>query len=432
MLNPFFYKESTMKKILALFVFLSFGQQLEAVAGASVKSIGMGVTSVANPLDTLAMAVNPASGAWIPNRWDGEAYCIYYNGFSKVSNNYVLTPQGPVLNPLTNTTQNAFYSSHLTPSAAGGINYHYNENLSFGVVSYNRNYAKTSYKRPNLLLGTSKVGTEYINITVSPFASYRINCNHSIGVSVNWQMARLKVNGLENFDNAFFSKHPGFVTNRGYNFGSGVGVSIGWLGSFSENFRVGLSWSSRARMRFNHYKGFAAQDGRVDVPEIIRTGFAWDFLPNMTFAFEYEFEHWSSLKSIHNRLNFTLAESIAQPLGSTNGSGFGWKDKHSYRAGLQYVYDCNWSFRVGGGYIGSGVKSSQTPLNVLLNDISESFVALGATRAIDDNNELSIYFSSRMYRKVKGRDVIPPFLGGGDVSVSEIKSGFGIAYGHQF
>jgi long-chain fatty acid transport protein len=421
-----------MQKIFILLCLFSLSNNLEAVSAASIKSIGMGVTSVANPLDSLAMAVNPASGSWVPNRWDGEAYCVYYNGFSKVSNNYVLTPNGPILNPLTNTKQNAFYSSHLTPSAAGGINYHYNENLAFGLVSYNRNYAKTSYKHPNLLLGTSKLGTEYINLTISPFLSYAINCSNSIGVSVNWQLARLKVNGLENFDNVLFSRHPGFVTNRGYNYANGVGASVGWLGSLSDQFRFGLSWSSRARMRFKKYQGFAAQNGRVDVPEIIRAGFAWDFAPGMTFAFEYEFEHWSALKSIHNPLNLTLQQSIAQPLGSKNGSGFGWKDKHSYRAGLQYAYDCNWSLRAGGGYIGSGVRNSQTPLNALLNDISEYFVALGATRSIDSNNELSIYLSSRIYRKVKGKNVIPQFLGGGDVSVSEIKSGFGLAYGRLF
>ena len=184
--------------------------------------------------------------------------------------------------------------------------------------------------------------------------------------------------------------------------------------------------------KLKKYKGFLAQHGRLDVPQRIHAGFAWRFVPCMTFVFEYEWEQWSGIRSIHNPLQGILEKAITNKLGSKTGSGFGWTDKHSYRCGLDYAYNEDWIFRVGAGYADSGIKKSQTALNALTNDLSEYYLTAGGTWKVNCNSEVSFFIASRFYRKLQGKDVIPAFEGGGDVAISEIKSALGLAWGYLF
>ena len=209
-------------------------QSLHALAAVSVKSFGMGVVSVAYPQDALASANNPAAGVNLDNRVDVEAFLIYWNGFTKVKNNYA----GPVLNPLTNGSFQAFERSHLAISPTLAVNYNLNCNLAVGLAVFERNFQKTTYKKSNPLFGTSRLGLEYLNETISPNISYKWR-DHSFGLSLNWQIQRVKANGLQNFDNTIFSSAPGHVTNRGYNYSNGVGVTLGWLWQATDTFWVG-------------------------------------------------------------------------------------------------------------------------------------------------------------------------------------------------
>lgn len=407
-------------RIFLLLLVVFFNQSLHAIAGASVKAFGMGLVSVAYPQDSLAAANNPAIGVAIDNRLDLEAFVSYWNGFTTIKNN-----------PLTSGSFQAFERSYLTAAPALGFNYHLNCNLAIGMTIYNRNYQKTTYKNPNPLLGTSQPGSEYINETISPNISYKWG-NHNVGMSLNWQIERIKVNGLQNFDNAFFSDFPGHVTNKGYNYAQGVGVTLGWLWEATDTFNLALSWTPKTHMsRMKKYKGFIAQHGRLDVPQKINAGFAWKFNPCLHFAFEYEWEQWSGIKSIHNKIRGSLADFFENKLGSNTGSGFGWTDKHNFRFGVAYAINA-WILRMGGGFAGSAVKKSQTALNSLTNDVSQSFASLGATWKVSCHNELSFFLSTRFYRKVKGRNDIPDFEGGGDVALSEIKSAAGLAWSYIF
>ena len=64
-------------------------------------------------------------------------------------------------------------------------------------------------------------------MTVSPILAVQIWDFLALGVAVDWQIQRIKVNGLENFANPLFSSHPRRVTDNGYSYSHGVTATIG-------------------------------------------------------------------------------------------------------------------------------------------------------------------------------------------------------------
>ena len=79
------------------------------------------------------------------------------------------------------------------------------------------------------LLGTSKLGLEVIQEIAGVVGAVRFDC-HSFGVAINLAVQRFSVTGLEAFAaNPGFSVDPNFVTNKGYNYSTGVNFIFGWL-----------------------------------------------------------------------------------------------------------------------------------------------------------------------------------------------------------
>ena len=209
---------------------------------ASVKSTGMGGTAYAYPLDTLSAAYNPAGLPDVGDRLDVEVAWVRDNGDATLTNDF-LTPKGE---EHYSKSYNGMRTTSIYP-----VNIGFNKNwdigcsdwkLSTGAILYNRAYQKTTYKDviliadptpvPVPLFGTTKPGLEYLNDTVSAVFGVQWCDAHTLSVSVDFQVERLKVNGLQNFANPYLSIAPNDVTNKGYDWSTGWGATIGYLGSY--------------------------------------------------------------------------------------------------------------------------------------------------------------------------------------------------------
>ncbi len=399
---------------------------------ADIKAIGMGGTCISYPLDTLSGAYNPAGLSEVGDRLDVEAGWIHNTGSLTVKNN--LAPVG------INGHFNGMQDKNM-PAANFGINKTFCTcagEFTAGLIVYNRAYQKTSYGKPLLLFGTSKPGLEYLNETISPIFTFRINEMHSFGISVNYQIERLKVNGIENFK--ALSVHPENLTNRGYDYATGWGVTIGYLGHITDCLSVGLTYQPRTPMsKLNKYKGFLAS-GRLNVPAKISGGISYRIMPCVVAAFDVEYIQWSGVKSLHNPL---LHDGLLFPLGTDNGPGFGFRDQTFYRAGIEWQICEAWTARIGYRYANSPIRRSQTAVNALTLDAVESFITTGATYCLNPCNEFSFSFAWGFEHEIKGKsDSIPLFVatptghivpfGGGQANLKEQKFALGAAWGYKF
>jgi long-chain fatty acid transport protein len=413
-----------------------FTNEVEAVL-ASVKSTAMAAAVVAHPLDALAGAYNPAGMVEVGDRFDVGGYWVHDVGRTIVSNN--ASPFAELVNGSFDSmrTQN-FYAADF------GINKTFCTEIcgqewewSLGLVAYDRNFQKTTYKQNLPLFGTSHAGLEYAHVTIAPTLAVKLNECHSIGIAFNVQVERFKVNGLENFEGVnpltgtTFSVDPAHVTNHGYDYSTGFTPTLGWLWHINDSLTFGLTYQPKTSMpKLKKYKGFLAQHGRLDIPQKIGAGIAWNFLPCATVAFDIEHIDWNQIKALKN--NAEASDGSLNQLGASNGPGFGFRNQLYYRVGLEYqLYDCL-TLRAGYRWVRVPFKKSSTATNILLDDCVESFVTCGATWNWDECNEISGLFAYGFEKSVSGTDSIPIFLGGGDVKLKERKFAVGISWGHNF
>lgn len=421
------FKERLMKQKLCFFFaslsLLGFVNQAEAVL-ASVKSTGMAATAIAYPQDALCAAYNPAGIVWVGDRIDSEIGWLHDTGHARITDSIV---------PTVNGRRDGMRTKNVVAPSFGITKNFCCDcvDIAFGLVLYNRNYQKTTYKNPIALFGTTKPGLEYLHETIAPSVAIRFWNRHSLGVSIDWQIQRLKVNGLQNFDNPLFSSNPGHVTNRGYSYAQGVTATFGYRLEITDSLAIGLTYQPKTVMhKFRKYSGFLAEQGRLDIPEKIGAGVSWDFLPNWTVCFDWEYIRWSHVKALHNPLALNL---FADQLGDDHGSGFGFRNQNYYRVGLEWRINCEFTVRAGFRHANTPIRRSQTAVNTLTLDCVENFITVGGTWNFTPCNELSTFFAYGFEHKVKGKNAIPvvPF-GGGNVSLSEQKYALGFALGWKY
>jgi long-chain fatty acid transport protein len=453
-------KENSMKlqryliATLSIAICLSWSSQAEALI-ASVKSLGMAAAAIAYPLDAFAGAFNPAGQVEICDRVDAEITWGHNTGHARI--------RGNALDNI------PFFSNPLSPGFVGGrINGRYtgmrtksvyapsfaiNKRLgccnewAVGLIVYNRNFQKTTYNKPFVLLGTSHLGLEYLHETISGVLAYNINECHNIGVTLNYNVQRLKVNGLEKIDKApsvlspIGSVRPGHVTNKGYSWSTGWGVTFGYMWHITDCVTIGLTYQPETSMRrFHKYKGFLAHRGKLNIPPFYSGGISWRVWDCVTAAFDVQCYDWRHIKSLNNPL---LHKGRIELLGSKNGPGFGFKAQVFYRFGVDWqVTDC-WSVRAGYRYGNSPIRRTQTVVNLLSLDTVTQFLTLGTTYAFNPCWEASAFFAWGFKHKIKGKHSIPEGIpialpgvqfgfGGGEADLTEEKFALGVAIGWNY
>jgi long-chain fatty acid transport protein len=394
---------------------------------ASVKSTGMAAAAVAYPQDALAGAFNPAGMVDVGDRID--------SGFAAVRDSRKLKIHGNG-SPLINGKFDANHHAKWVYTGDFGINKQFgcNGNMSIGLVVYNRNYNKVKYKNPQPIFSDTKpLGMEYVHETVAPTFAVKLWEKHNFGISVNWMIQRLWVQGIQKFDNPMFSKFPGHVTNHRYNYSQGCSVTFGYRCQISDNFSVGVTAQPRTYMRpFRKYRGFLNHAGRLHIPPKIAAGFAWRFDPRATLAFDVEWINWKRVKALTEPLQQTTADLIEHKLGSAHGTGFGFRDQWFYRLGVDYDLTDSITVRAGYRYANTPIRRTQTAVNALICDTVESFVTVGASYCINPCNEVSVLYAHGFRHKVKGQNSIPPEFGGGNADLKQYTDVFGISWGHTY
>lgn len=419
---------------------LSLSAPAEAIL-ASVKTFGMAATGVAYPLDSLAAAFNPAGAVDVPNRIDVGATWSRDWGHSRVSGN--ILDSIPFIHALLGGNVNGKFHGFRTKdfyAADLGINRHLGccDEWAVGLVVYNRNYNKTTFKRPFVLFGTSRPGLEYLNETVSGFIAYKLNESHNLGLNLNCQIERLKVDGIERFDNAARTISPGNFTNRGYGWAVGLGFTLGWQWKVLDNLTIGLTYQPKTSMpRIKKYRGFIADRGKLDVPAMWSFGIAWKPLCELTLAFDVQQYVWEDIRSLHNKL---LHNGELELLGSKHGPGFGFINQTFYRFGIEYMLTCDFTVRAGFRYGNSPITRSQTAVNQLTLDCTECFITTGASYRVSERTELSTFAAYGFTHRIKGKNSIPPGLpppvgngfGGGEADLEQGKFALGVALGYEY
>ena len=162
--------------------------------GYGIKAKGMGGVSTALAQDSLGGANNPASMVWVGERIDVGADLFMPKRDAERSG-----AGFPTLNGKVDSGRTAF----LIPEF--GYNTMIGSDMSLGVSVYGNGGMNTTYPQgnfncggpaANLLCGGGPLGVDLIQLMIAPTVAYKLNAQHSVGVSLLFGYQRFKATGL--------------------------------------------------------------------------------------------------------------------------------------------------------------------------------------------------------------------------------------------
>lgn len=385
----------------------------------SGKALGMGNTGVAYPQDALSSCYNPANSACVGDRADMIAGASYSPGSATISKN-----------PVPGANSTIYGRRTWTPVGAFGINKQVTENFSAGLIAYNRFFKKTYYNKSNVLVGTSKIHHAYERYAVSAVAAYNLWDCLQLGVSLDCNIGRHKVGGIQNFDNRLFTVARGHVTNRGYDWNWGMGVTVGALLEITPDLKIGAAFRPETKMsRFHKYTGFIPERGVVHSPQEVLVGFSWRALPCITLALDVQYVWIDRLRAAHNPL--IVIDPTIEKLGSKTGSAFGLQNAFFIHTGVDFAVMEDLILRAGYFYARPFERNREAFIDVIYNIQMKDYLTLGATYnwgCID----IDFFYIHGFERTIKGVNAIPPYVFGGDAAHKRSLDVFGLGLGWLF
>ncbi len=418
--------------------------------GNGTKANGRAGVGIAIADSAISGADNPAAMVRVGNRVDFGVQVFDPDRKATITGNGGFnTPGGPTGSLNYNDTGNKDGPFYIPE---GGFNYMLSNDMSIGLTVVGTGGMNTSYDNLGLFNAAAAFGAQTstgINleqVRILPTLSYKINNQHSVGISLQVAYQQFKAWGLDNFKasggplTGQVSSVPNRLSGKGRDDAWGFGVSVGWQGSFMDDrLTVGLVYNSEIDMdELDQYRGLFAEQGNLDIPENYGIGIAFKATDQLLLGFDVQQINFSDVRSIGNDIQSgpnNSGANLFNPafyLGNNNGSGFGWDDMTIYKLGAEYQWNKNLTLRAGYSHADQPIAKSQTMFNILAPATIEDHGTIGMTYSLPGGSEISMFYMHAFEEKVNGQNSIPAAFGGGEADIKMNQNAFGIAYGWNF
>ena len=378
--------------------------------GYGMKAKGMAGAATASSDDAFFGANNPAAAAFAGNRFD-----LGVDLFSPIRE---ATATGGTSFASGESDSNYFLVPEL------GYNKMVNSNLALGVTVYGNGGMNTDYPTTggaNILGGSTSLGVDLMQLIIAPTAAYKVNANHSIGISPLLGYQRFKAEGLQGF--APISSSSANLTNNGYDNAFGYGVRVGYMGKITPTVTIGAAYASKMEFEeFDKYRGLFAEQGDLDIPENYNLGVSWQATPAVKLSLDYQRINYGDVKSVANP-----SAGLGGPLGAANGPGFGWSSIDIWKLGAQWQAMPNLTLRAGINVGGNPIKSADASFNTLAPGVVTMHYTVGGTYALSKDLDLTVAYMNAPSNSVTG-----PNQGGSTDTIKMSQQSLGVQIGWRW
>lgn len=308
------------------------------------------------------------------------------------------------------------------PNLAG--NWMIKSNNAIAVSFYGNGGMNTSY--PFYVFGDKSyrsTGVDLSQMFGEVTYSRKFGDRHGVGVSFIGAFQWFEGVGFGAFGTFGMSADPEHLSNNGYDHSFGYGFKAGYIGEVFEGFSVGASVQSPIFMsKFDKYAGLFAEQGDFNVPLNWTIGAAYEMENKFAVMADYKRIHYSMEKAVGNPMDpmalppaflvpggnpnnpadYVPNENYT-PLGSDNGSGFGWEDMNVIKVGIEYLGVPKWIFRSGYSWGKQPIPESEVLFNIVAPGVVEHHLGLGFTRiAGKADTEINVGFNYAFKNTVTG------------------------------
>ena len=406
--------------------------------GFGAKSRGMGGVGVAEGVDGLAAAYNPATMGDVGTRFD-IGFDVFYapnvvtHSDGTLSETTILEESEP------GNTGYSYDGFFLIPNMGG--TYQFNDRLTLGfafigagaTTLFNQALPEgnTSYFfNFNGKGGDDKVGISLLQMQIPLSVAYKLNKQHTLGASFVLAAQTFSARGLNAFTELNLAVSTDNLSNMGTDFSYGAGFRLGWQGKFFEDdVIIGVNYSSRVYMtKFDDYSSLFAEAGGFDIPENYSIGIAYNGFTDLKIKFDVQQINYSDVASVGNPGPFAGDTIEFNPLcpgpdpdicklGGDMGMGFGWKDQTVYKLGVEYAFT-KWDLRGGLNYAEAPVQPEDIIFNLLAPAVIEWHATVGTTYHISEDIELSGSYVHGFENTVEGQTLFQPLGSNPDITTT--------------
>lgn len=387
--------------------------------GAGTKSKAMAGAGSAIPEDALNAAINPANLVLVGSRVDaGASLFMPERGFKANDDASAGTPQIPP------GQYNSEQSWFLIPQFAWA--HKLSEDSATGVV-ISANGLSTRYDAPLFRFferagapeeqrASAPVGADLYQLFVHVPYSIRLSPNFTAGIGPIMAVQAFRARGMEPF--RAVSIAPNAVSNNGFDYSYGVGLSLGLNYRPTERVALAVGLQPRIDMTsFDDYQGAFAEQGDFDIPTTFQLGAS--FLPHddLTLSIDYQEIRYSEIAAIGNANDRPLTRV---ELGSDEGLGGGWNDAQVIKMGARWQYTPELVLRAGYSRMSQIIPKTQAMINIVAPAVSREHFSIGFTRQLDTDNEWSAALTWSPKESVRG---VNPNTGNqtGDLQMQQIE-----------
>lgn len=379
---------------LSLHIFLP---NRTAVYGYGVLQTAMGGTAVASSDNAMNMATNPASLAFGSDNWTVGME--------------VLVPDRKAIiggNSLSGNRDRRFFIPEFAYQKT------LNDKFALGVAVYGNSGANVFYNTAIFANPATSPdsGLDFASVFFAPSVSIKTGENSAIGVSLNLVYQRIELAGVNGL--SALSTDAENLSDKGHDSATGIGFTLGWQGKLSPKVRAGVAYRAKTSMsRFDKYKGAFAEGGKFDVPSMFTLGLSVEATPKITFAVDFSHLDFSDIKFLANSNNASALidpntglpipdEVAANGFGSSNGAGFGWKDKNIIKLGVKYKLNEKITLLGGFNHGNTPINENETAFNTLAPATIEDRLTLGIDWDLAKNSSVTIQYMHGFKNKIKG------------------------------
>ncbi len=368
--------------------------------GNDALQLGRASSGVASPRSAYWSYMNPAAMVDLDRRFDVNWYSV----FSKVT----FEPRGVLGNRINSTLESdeifhivsmgivwplesgALGGGIFIPSGSG-VEYPYSRNIFSRLVQGNQD-RRLSYQHVRGVLAYS----------------HEFDNGWAVGLGLHLSLSRFRS------DHITLRALPARYGNKwdsAYGAGLGIGIYRSW-----DRFSVGANYSSRhwtqSMKKYSDLLNYT-----LDTPRVAQVGMAWKVTPDVEIALDYKWLNWKRIGT------------YGSPI--FGGGGFGWRDQHGIKFGVEWNVHPKWTLMGGYAYSNTPITKDNVFLAALVPVTTEQHITAGVSHKISEKHEVhlvGVYAPANKMRDT-GRGDLFSRLGRG----STIKSGgFSAVAGYSF
>lgn len=327
--------------------------------GNDTLQVGRASSGVASPRSSYWCLMNPAAMVDLERRFDVNLYAIMGNSRIK--------PKGVLVNSLDGN----LHSDKLSLVVANSIILPLKTGVLGGGLFIPSGsaieYPNSRSTITRLFQGNRDRRLAYQHIRGVLAYAYEFDNGWALGMGVHLSLSRFRS------DHITLGFRPAKHDNR-WDDALGIGFGLGVYRSW-ERFSVGLAYNSRHwTQSMKKYKDLLKHC--LDLPQTVQAGIAYKVTPKLELTLDYKWLNWKEIKT------------YGTPIFS--GGGYGWRDQHGIKTGLEWVAHPKWTFMCGYSYSNSPVTQENVFLAGLVPVVVKHHISAGVSHKITEKHSVHL------------------------------------------